>query len=213
MDGLRFPGIVDSFLEGEWRSWGGGDPAEPSDEETEISRARHRDIVRECGHRVTLNTYLQRLDLSSSTPPAATNAIQCITVHRSKGLQFRHVYLIGMAQEVFPSYRALQRGRKSKEVQEERRNCFVAITRAQETLTLTRARKYFGWAKGPSQFSGGDGGGHLDLNATFLEAQKRDESPPRPGKDRNLDGRLEFPHAPTGNLFDYPQGGVTALKS
>ena len=65
-----------------------------------------------------------------------------------------HVYLIGMAQEVFPSYRALQRGRKNKEVEKERRSCFVAITRAQETLTLTRAREYFGWMKGPSQFLG-----------------------------------------------------------
>ena len=152
VDGLRFPGIVDSFLEGEWRSWGDGDPAEPSDEKIETWRALHRGIVREYGRRVTLNTYLQRLNLSSRTPSAATNAIQCITVHRSRGLQFRHVYLIGMAQEMFPSYRALQRGRKSKEVQEERRSCFVAITQAQETLTLTRAREYFGWAKGPSQF-------------------------------------------------------------
>ena len=35
---------------------------------------------------------------------------------------------------------------------EERRSCFVAITRAHETLTLTRAREYFGWRKRPSQF-------------------------------------------------------------
>ena len=152
VDGFRFPGIVDSFLEGEWRSWGHGDPAEPSDEEIESWWALHRDIVREYGRRVTLNRYLQRLDLSSRTPPAATNAIKCMTVLGSKGLQFRHVYLIGMAQEVFPSYWALQRGRKSKE--EERRSCFAAITRAQETLTLTWAREYFGWAKEPSQFLG-----------------------------------------------------------
>ena len=59
---------------------------------------------------MTLNTYLQRLDLSSKTPPPAPNAIQCITVHRAKGLQFRHVYLIGMAQEVFPSYRGAPAG-------------------------------------------------------------------------------------------------------
>ena len=153
VDGLRFPGIVDSFLEGEWRSWGVGDPAEPS-EEIETWRVLHRDIVREYGRRVTLSRYLQRLDLWSRTPPAATNAIQCITVRGSKGLQFRHVYLIGMAQEVFPSYWALQRGRKSKEVQEERRSCFAAITRAQETLTLIRAREYFGWLKEPSQLLG-----------------------------------------------------------
>ena len=69
-------------------------------------------------------------------------------------MEFQHVYLIGMAQEVFPSYRALQRGPPSKEVEEERRSCFVAITRTQETLTLTRAREYFGYGKRASQFLG-----------------------------------------------------------
>ena len=57
-----------------------------------------------------------------------------------------------MAQEVFPSYRALNKGATSAEVEEERRTCFVAITRAQETLTMTRARAYFGYQKPPSQF-------------------------------------------------------------
>ena len=57
-----------------------------------------------------------------------------------------------MAQEVFPSYRALQRGQNSKEVEEERRSCFVAITRVRETLTMTRSREYFGYRKRASQF-------------------------------------------------------------
>ena len=37
-------------------------------------------------------------------------------------------------------------------VEEERRNCFVAITRVRESLTLTRSTTYFGWPKEPSQF-------------------------------------------------------------
>ncbi len=154
VDGLAFPGIVDSFLADGWWSWGDGGGDESSKEEVETWRILHRDIVGEHGRGVTLNTYLQRLDLSSKTPPPAPNAVPCITVHRSKGLQFKHVYLIGMAQEVFPSYRALKGGPRSKEVQEERRSCFVAITRARETLTLTRARQYYGYVKGPSQFLG-----------------------------------------------------------
>ena len=156
VDRLNFPGIVDSFLDGGWRSWGDGspadnDPAGPHDD-VEIWRALHGEIIGEHGRGVTLNTYLQRLDLSSKTPPAPPNAVQCITVHRSKGLQFKHVYLIGLAQEVFPSYRALQRGPASREVEEERRSCFVAITRTQKTLTLTRAREYYGYRKRASQF-------------------------------------------------------------
>ena len=152
VDGLNFPAIVDSFLDDGWQSWGDAGPAGPVDEEVKIWRALHGEILGEHGRGVTLNTYLQRLDLSSKTPPAPPNAVQCITVHRSKGLQFKHVYLIGMAQEVFPSYRALQRGPTSKEVEEERRNCFVAITRTQRTLTFTRAREYYGYRKPASQF-------------------------------------------------------------
>ena len=60
-----------------------------------------------------------------------------------------------MAQEVFPSYRALEKGPRSEEVEEERRrSCFVAITRAWETLTLTRAVEYSGYAKRAPQFLG-----------------------------------------------------------
>ena len=152
VDGLKFPEVVDWFLAHGWQSCCDEGSSEAVEEEVDTWKALHRDILRECGPGLTLNTYLQRLDMSSKTPPAAPNAVQCMTVHRSKGLQFQHIYLIGMAQEVFPSYQALQRGPKSEAVEEERRSCFVAITRAQETLTLTRARKYFGYPKEASQF-------------------------------------------------------------
>ncbi len=109
VDGLAFPGIVDSFLDDGWRSWGDGGGDESSEVEVETWRTLHRDIVGEHGRGVTLNTYLQRLDLSSKTPPPAPNAVPCITVHRSKGLQFKHVYLIGMAQEVsHPTGRSME---------------------------------------------------------------------------------------------------------
>ncbi len=152
VDGLDFPGIVDWFLECGWREWASCAADDHGlQEEIKIWRVLHSDIVSELGGGVTLNRYLQSLDMSPKTLPPP-NAIPCVTVHRSKGLEFGHVYLIGMAQEVFPSYRALQRGSASKEMQEERRNCFVAITRARKTLTLTRARRYYGYPKCASQF-------------------------------------------------------------
>ena len=154
VDRLNFPEVVDWFLEEGWKSWGAGDLAELTAEEVATWKTLHRDIVSEHGSGVTLNAYLQHFDLSSKTPAPGPNAVQCITVHRSKGLEFKHVYVIGMAQEVFPSYRALQKGPESKEVEEERRSCFVAITRARETLTLTRATEYYGYGKRASQFLG-----------------------------------------------------------
>ena len=154
VDRLNFPEVVDRFLEEGWRLWGSRDVDELTAEEIATWKSLHRRIVAEYGSRVTLNAYLQHFDLSSKTPPPGPNAVQCMTVHQSKGLEFKHVYLIGMAQEVFPSYRALEKGPRSEEVEEERRSCFVAITRARETLTLTRAVEYFGYAKRASQFLG-----------------------------------------------------------
>ena len=94
---------------------------------------------------------VSRTHCPKTTKPTP-NSVRCLTVHGSKGLEFKHVYLIGMAQQILPSFQALKNGPISRELEEERRNCFVAITRVKESLTLTRARHYNGWAKPPSQF-------------------------------------------------------------
>ena len=62
-------------------------------------------------------------------------------------MEFKHVFLIGMADEVFPSYQATKKGPQSKEMEEERRNCLVAITRAEETLNISWSRAYNGYAQ------------------------------------------------------------------
>ena len=133
-------------------SWSDADRATLTEEEVTTWKGLHREIIGEYGASVPLNTYLQQLDLSSKTPPPASNVLRCMTVHAAKGLEFEHVYLIGMAQEVFPFFRALQKGPTSQEMEEERRSCFVAITRARKTLTMTRSRAYYGHPKGASQF-------------------------------------------------------------
>ena len=164
VDALAFPGIADWFLEQGWKSWNGnddrggtGDQGSEDDrelaDELETWRELHDDMIREYGPgSLTLNVYLQQMDLISKTPRPKPGAVRCMTVHGSKGLEFKHVYLIGMAQEVFPSFQALRKGVRSREVEEERRNCFAAITRAERTLTLTRAERYYGYSKAPSQF-------------------------------------------------------------
>ncbi len=57
-----------------------------------------------------------------------------------------------MVEDQLPSWAAVKKGPHSREMQEERRNCFVAITRTIETLTLTYAQRYNGWKKDPSRF-------------------------------------------------------------
>ncbi|MGB4291276.1 MAG: ATP-dependent helicase [Bacteroidales bacterium] len=104
------------------------------------------------GEDVSLHQFLHELDLTSKTPPRPTEAIPCFTIHASKGMEFGHVYLMGMVEDQLPSWEAVKKGDNSLEMQEERRNCFVAITRAQESLTLTFSKQVFGWQKNPSRF-------------------------------------------------------------
>lgn len=109
-------------------------------------------ISEQAPENITLHLYLQEMDLKSKAPAQLPNSVRCLTVHGSKGMEFKHVFLIGMADEVFPSYYATKKGPQSKEIEEERRNCFVAITRAEETLNISLSRTYNGYSKRPSRF-------------------------------------------------------------
>jgi hypothetical protein len=76
-----------------------------------------------------------------------------MTVHGAKGREFDCVYLVGLAEDVHPSFQSKQTGDKSPEMEEERRNCFVAITRAKECLILCRAEHIVGSQRCPPVFS------------------------------------------------------------
>lgn len=104
------------------------------------------------GEEVSLYQLLHELDLTSKTPPRQPDSIPCFTIHASKGMEFGHVYLVGLVEDQLPSWAAVKKGDDSLEMQEERRNCFVAITRAQDSLTLTFSNRIFGWYKKPSRF-------------------------------------------------------------
>ena len=101
---------------------------------------------------ITLHRLLQELDLRSKSPEPPQGAIPCYTIHASKGMEFKHVYLVGMVESQLPSWSAVKKGDESREMQEERRNCFVAITRTIETLTLTYSDRVNGYKKEPSRF-------------------------------------------------------------
>jgi DNA helicase II / ATP-dependent DNA helicase PcrA len=122
-------------------------------EEMKTWQDLHGALMREHSpENVTLNLYLQEMDLKSKAAARMPGSIPCLTVHGAKGLEFKHVFLIGMAEEVFPSYQAVKKGPNSREMEEERRNCFVAITRVQDTLHISLARTYNGYRKKPSRF-------------------------------------------------------------
>lgn len=106
------------------------------------------------GEEVSLHQLLHELDLTSKTPPKPAEAVPCFTIHASKGMEFGHVYLMGLVEDRLPSWAAVKKGDNSLEMQEERRNCFVAMTRTKKSLTLTFSAKVFGWPKQPSRFLG-----------------------------------------------------------
>lgn len=121
--------------------------------EREIWRGIIRDLGEDAdAYTLPLGQFLQELALANKSPEAPYSAVRCLTVHASKGMEFRHVFLVGMAEDQLPSFQAKKAGNDSREMQEERRNCFVAITRTMESLTLTYANKYNGWRKNPSRF-------------------------------------------------------------
>ena len=92
----------------------------------------------------TLTDFLDHAALVSDADNYDENAlITLMTLHSAKGLEFDHVFLTGMEEGVFPHSRSQN---DPEELEEERRLCYVGMTRAKETLTLTRAvyRRMYG---------------------------------------------------------------------
>lgn len=111
-----------------------------------------KEIRSEKGSDPELAELVQGMALRSKEPPRDPTAVSVLTVHASKGLEFDTVYLMGLAESVMPSWQSIQQGDASAEMEEERRNCFVAITRTRERLVLSRAETYRNWHKEPSRF-------------------------------------------------------------
>lgn len=90
----------------------------------------------------TLSQFLEEVALVADIDSLEENPeyVVMMTLHSAKGLEFPHVYLVGMEDGLFPSYMTISSDNE-EELEEERRLCYVGITRAEEELTLTCARK------------------------------------------------------------------------
>jgi DNA helicase-2/ATP-dependent DNA helicase PcrA len=89
---------------------------------------------------VTLQAFLSSTALSSDLDnlKEGETAVSLLTLHASKGLEFPVVFLVGMEQGLFPNYRSMN---DPASLEEERRLCYVGITRAQERLYISHARE------------------------------------------------------------------------
>ena len=121
-------------------------------EELHVWNELVKEITHSLGDSLTLEAFLQELQLRSKESIPEKDTVVLMTIHGAKGKEFDHVYLIGLVDEQLPSYQSINKGESSPEMEEERRTCFVAITRTIETLTMSYARKYKGWNREPSRF-------------------------------------------------------------
>ena len=102
--------------------------------------------------KATLNGFLEEVALVADIDSLEEDQdyVVLMTLHSAKGLEFPHVYLAGMEDGLFPSYMTIT-GDDPEELEEERRLCYVGITRAEQKLTLTCARKRM--VRGETQYN------------------------------------------------------------
>ena len=124
---------------------------ELKNEDTDESKARLENIDEFINKAVTYEEGAEEPNLSGFLEEVALvadidsvedgdNRVLLMTLHSAKGLEFPYVYLAGMEDGLFPSYMSIAADDPTEEIEEERRLCYVGITRAMKELTITCAR-------------------------------------------------------------------------
>ena len=133
-----------------------------------------------CGEECTLEHYLSHVALFTNTDSLDSKGkVKLMTVHAAKGLEFPCVFLCGMNEGIFPSRKV----RTLEAMEEERRLAFVAVTRAEKLLYLTRAesRSFDGSPQYPSRFI-------LDIDRQLIQFTKE----PREGLIKEARNYIEL---------------------
>ena len=91
---------------------------------------------------ISLTDFLNEVSLVSdiSEHQDSNNKVSLMTIHAVKGLEFDNVFIVGMEEGIFPHYNSINEGTLAA-IEEERRLCYVAITRAKKNLWMLNARK------------------------------------------------------------------------
>ncbi|MGI4214936.1 3'-5' exonuclease, partial [Klebsiella pneumoniae] len=110
-----------------------------------VTAARTFEVPEELVDMGELNAFLSHaaLEAGEGQADAHTDAVQLMTLHSAKGLEFPQVFIVGMEEGMFPSQMSLDEGGR---LEEERRLAYVGVTRAMQKLTLTYAetRRLYG---------------------------------------------------------------------
>ncbi len=167
------------------------------------------DYEAKAGELVTLEGYLAHAALFTNMDTVEkAAAAKLMTVHAAKGLEFPVVFLCGLSEGVFPTKRANTR----EKLEEERRLCYVAFTRAEDRLYLSDAagRNYDGTSRCPSRFLFNAGVENVDyvepLDPALMEEAKRQIS-----KTEDLEPGKKDPFAPNTRVCHPIFGPGTVL--
>ena len=152
-----------------------------------------REFITEAEEEESLEAFLNHVALVADIDSAEleTDRITLMTLHSAKGLEFPTVFLIGMEEGIFPHFRALN---SPDEMEEERRLCYVGITRAQRNVFLTRAqsRMIYGEVQvnRPSRFLS-------EIPESLLENKQKRPMKPGPAQQLHLPPRQLSPVTPS----------------
>ena len=102
-----------------------------------------KDFATNMSAQVILEDFLYEIALVSDTDNlnSTDDKLTLMSLHASKGLEYDTIYLTGMNEGIFPSYQAITADDGNAEIEEERRLCYVGITRAKKNLYLSAARR------------------------------------------------------------------------
>lgn len=91
---------------------------------------------------ISLDDFLNEISLVADVTEhsSAENKVSLMTVHAVKGLEYEYVFIIGMEEGIFPHYNSIMEG-TNEAIEEERRLCYVAITRAKKDLWIVNTKK------------------------------------------------------------------------
>lgn len=105
--------------------------------------ASYEEEALDAGETPTLEAFLDEVSLVADIDSYSedTDCVVLMTIHSAKGLEFPIVYMAGMEDGIFPGYMSINADDPESEIEEERRLCYVGITRAREALCLTAARQ------------------------------------------------------------------------
>jgi len=155
------------------------------------------------GEIISLSKYVENISLLTDQDTKEKDdspKVFLMTIHAAKGLEFPHVYIAGMEEELFPSQFS---SGSAKELEEERRLFYVALTRAMKQVTICYAQTRFRWGNlinsRRSRFIQEINSQFIDLPEAFQFSQNEQQE--KKSFDRSLSSKRTTPIRPSRNLI------------